>query len=152
VKIAATAGTLLVLLAGTALAGQPAERAHISFSVSARVLERTEGVVLRTPETLVVTSEDAARGYVDVVAPTELQVTTNNPDGCLVSVSVDAPVRRLEIAGVGQRVALEGGRGWLPFPYSPRPTLVTMSFRVYLSENVLPGSYPWPVHLAVRQL
>lgn len=131
--------TLLVLAlpAGDAFSG-----AHLG--VSAVVAKSARIALGNQPESIQVTAEDIARGYVDVAPGPRLEARTNSREGLLVTFQVRPGgfARAVELRGAGgASLRLAGSaRG-----VSVRQ--VELSYRLLLSPRARPGVHAWPVQL-----
>jgi hypothetical protein len=76
---------LAIILAPVSATGSAKPDAE--FAVSARVLPRTTLQVRSAPLDLVISSQDVRQPYVDVNEPTRVQVSNNNPQGCVLLVT-----------------------------------------------------------------
>ncbi len=101
------------------------------------------------PKQLRVTAEDAARGYVDVSGG-RIETAANHPRGYTLQVRLATSlVDEVAIDGLA-RAVVAGGEAAVPMPPmrsldGPRP----VSYRLKLAAAVTPGTYAWPVALAV---
>ncbi|MGH9458588.1 MAG: hypothetical protein ACRD2J_13230 [Thermoanaerobaculia bacterium] len=138
---------LATLLVATTLT---AETASSRVEVSAYVIGRTTGGVVGEPQALVLSAEDVARGWVEVSEPIALQIRSNQRAGFKLLASVGGPVTQVELHGLGDEWVIGGSGGWISMPY--RGTSVqqyAVSCRLKLDENAAPGTYAWPVQIAL---
>ena len=113
------------------------------ITVSATVLKRVYLDVRGEPESLVLTTADIARGFVDAPPGLRVEVRSNSPEGVLVSFVAES-----ELVS-----AVQGGP--LRLPGAPRAFFVqvlTPSYRLMLSPAAQPGVYAWPVRVSVSPL
>jgi hypothetical protein len=144
----------LALLAGGSLAAANARDARSSFGVSATVRAVANIELQSVPATFSVSSRDLQRGFVDVEQPTLLTVRSNSQSGYSLDLMTVTPmVASMIVYGLDSELALgaEGGtvvQRW----HNPHPVNLNLKFRFSLAEGLKPGTYPWPVALAVRPL
>jgi hypothetical protein len=122
--------------------------------VSANVLPRTSQNILRQPAGLLVTRQDVAKGYVDVKEDTVLQVTSNDQNGYYLNFSInDDVIRTSDVKINGRSISVSSGAGLVhqPFP-GIAGALIRISYRLFISPSMQPGSYPWPVAVAAGQM
>ena len=126
------------------------------IQVTATVPSRATLRVLHQERTLVVTTEDVARGYVDAPAASRIEVRNNSRGGCLLVfegvAGPDAPFGRVSVRGLGRDVEIGPGGGFVPHSYAPAPVTEELSYRFSLSRDARPGTYPWPLQVSVRTI
>ncbi|HKW80337.1 MAG TPA: hypothetical protein VJQ49_04965 [Casimicrobiaceae bacterium] len=139
----ALSGTPKVARAAPASAGTSALR------VAANVLPYLRLQILRQPATLAVTTEDVERGYVDVPAATDLMARSNDRNGFSLSFDSRSTLfRKAQVSGLdrGLEIGPEGGMTHQAFAGSQK--LLRLSYRFFLSPQVGPGNYPWPLQIS----
>jgi hypothetical protein len=126
-------------------------------SAEVRVTATVKRVLQVTTEyqagTVQVSQKDMQRGYVDVPAGTVYRVRTNDPRGYLLhfhhmggpfsAVSISDGARQVELAGMSALVPETSAGG-------PGGERKEISYRLFLSSEARPGSYPWPLLLEAR--
>jgi hypothetical protein len=122
------------------------------LSVSATVA-RHASIRLAPPSSISVSSEDVARGWIELPAPVEMVVQSNAPQGYTVSFQAQGElVRLVEVKGMGDvlRVGTSGLVAARPAPGRGmwRETL-QLRFRFELAPQVAPGEHPWPLATAL---
>ena len=126
------------------------------IQVSATVLPRATLRVLHQEQTLVVTPEDVARGYVDAPAASRIEVRNNSRRGSLlVFERIPAPgasFGKVSVRGFDREVEIGPGGGFVPHPYAPAPVTAELSYRFSLDRDARPGTYPWPLQVSVRPM
>jgi len=142
----------MILMAMVLLVGIEASSAgnKEALFVSANVLPKLSQTTLRQPMDLTVTRQDIAKGYVDLNEGTLLHVATNDPHGYYLSFFIEG--RLIQSADVkidGRIVSVQAGTGLIhqPFPGISGET-VDISYRLFLTPELIPGSYPWPILVA----
>lgn len=117
------------------------------------VVPRHASIRMAPPAALTVTAEDAARGYVELPAPLQLEVYSNLPHGyTLVFERRGEHVRQASVQGpdgeflVGEAGALRArpaaGRGLAR-------ELLPLRLRFELAPGTAPGQYPWPLTISM---
>jgi len=126
------------------------------IQVTATVPSRATLRVLHQERTLVVTTEDVARGYVDAPAASRIEVRNNSRGGCLLVfegvAGPDAPFGKIFVRGLGRDVEIGPGGGFVPHSYAPAPVTAELSYRFSLGRDARPGTYPWPLQVSVRTM
>jgi hypothetical protein len=97
---------------------------------------------------LEITSEHIDQGYIEIAGASSIEVRNNSPSGYLLNVeNLGGPFRDVLVNGLGNEIQLHGNNAWVLMPYTPIPKTLNLSFRVMLSRDTRPGSYPWPFQL-----
>lgn len=105
--------------------------------------------MLRQPSIITITENDIAKGYVDAPAASRIEVRTNNPQGCLlVFEGLNGPFRETVVRGMEREVQIGPGSGFVPMPHARGAVTMELSYRFFLSENALPGTYSWPLTIS----
>lgn len=136
--------TVLILLVGVE---DSAAGNKETLFVSANVLPKLSQTTFRQPTGLTITQQDISTGYIDIEAGTELHVTSNDPNGYFLNFYFEGPVIQATDVNVnGRTVLVQAGAGLIhqPFPGISGET-VEITYRLYLSPETNPGSYPWPL-------
>lgn len=131
-----------------------AQSQQVSLTVSATVLKSARLTVLAQPATVLVTAADVDRGYVDVAASTKLDIKSNSPDGFMIEfVGRGEFVRGLRVQGLGADLQMGPEGGYVRLMSGPvRTRVFDLGFRLELSSVARPGTYAWPVQVAVTAL
>ncbi len=142
----------LSLACAPAVQDASAAQKSASLQVSATVIASARLRIDHQQAQLSVTSEDIARGYVDVPAGSRFSVATNSRTGYFVDfhprVGVFASV---QIDGLGSAVQLGADGGTVSHGNDGlRSVPHELSYRFYLKPALTPGNYEWPLLLAVR--
>ncbi len=144
-----------IILVRDASAGT-ARGINAKIAVMATVLEHTSMNVISQTKELVVTNNDIQRGYVDVPFASRVNVKTNNAAGYLLVFEVmEGPYGlfrsiNVRLGGREFQIPLQGG--WILQPFVPGGTMLDISYRFVLSENVQPGTYSWPIMVSAGRL
>jgi len=110
-------------------------------------------VSVTAPVSLVISASDLARGYVQVIEPSQLRVVSNFAQG--VELDVRAPrglFTAMTVQGTDLEAQLPGEGGTIAFrwPAAQPPThalSVALRFRLVPAPGVQPGTYAWPIQL-----
>jgi hypothetical protein len=101
-----------------------------------------------------ITEADVARGYVNIPAASLFSISTNSRSGFLLEFHpVGNIFESVEVSGLGNPLQLGADGGTIVQRGLPAPNLThELSFQFTLSQDIKPGSYPWPLQLSVRAL
>ena len=137
-------------IASSSEGAQASSAMPVSVTVIANAKIRNEYQVTQ----LKVTESDVSRGYVDIQDASRFSVSTNSRVGYLLEFHpVSHLFESVEVSGLGSPVQLgaDGGAIVQRGPLPPNLTHV-LGFRFYLSQNTVPGNYPWPLLLSIHTL
>jgi hypothetical protein len=128
-------------------AAQTATRS-INFTIVVPPMVRLE--VLRQPDRLQVSEEDAARGYVEVPAAALLKVQSNTAWQVDFRSRSDL-IRGARVSGLQGDVVIGPAGASLPALAAARhATNFELSYRFDLAPGVKAGTYPWPVAVSAH--
>lgn len=147
---AAVLGCLLAAGEGAAADGEP----RAPMRVWAIGLPNGYVLMEHQAPVLHITAEDVARGEVEVHSGTRIAVATSSPGGFAADFQVHSPmIRATGITGIGNPVEIgaRGGTAIEPATAASRRS-VTIDYCFVLAPDARPGSYPWPLEIAVRAL
>lgn len=138
-----------VLASGIATADDPP---RAGFAVWAAGLPNGYVVMERQAAAILVTEADVANGAVHVPDGSRLVIATDSPSDYAVDFTTrSAMFRSVQIDGVGRAVELGGAGGTaVSREASAGRRVVTISYRFLLAPDVVPGTYAWPLRMAVR--
>ena len=146
--------TILLLVAAIAII--PAaycDSTSASMSVSVQVIARTIVTVDREPAQISITSQDIARGYLDVPAAVAFRVRSNARNGYRVQFEPIAyPFTRANVTWDSQIAVVSADGSWLTRAYQQGERAGTLSVRLALSGDATPGTYAWPVRFDADSL
>ena len=99
-----------------------------------------------------VTADDVARGVVDVQSGTRVVITTTEPSGIAVDFRWPGKLfRAVRIDGIGSSVQFGPAGGTIVESQATAGRrVVTVNYRFILAPDTTPGTYAWPLTLAVR--
>ena len=99
-----------------------------------------------------VTADDVARGVVDVQSGTRVVITTTEPSGIAVDFRSPGKLfRAVQIDGIGSSVQFGPAGGTIVESQATAGRrVVTVNYRFILAPDTTPGTYAWPLTLAVR--
>jgi hypothetical protein len=132
-----------------AQAGQMSAAMPVSVSVLAYAKIQTE----HQTRQINISAADIARGYVEVHDALRFSVHTNSRSGYLLAFyPIGALFESVQVDGLGSTVQLGQDGGDIVQRGTSSQLNHELSFRFNLSQNVIPGRYPWPLQLTVRGL
>ena len=112
-------------------------------------------VVMESQDPVIrVTPEDVARGAVEVHGGTRLVVVSNAPAGFAMDLLTRGSIfQAVQIDGIGGTAELGSKGGTLvQAQVLPGRRVVALDYRFVLAPGATPGTYAWPLELAVRGL
>jgi hypothetical protein len=147
--VTAALGTVMSLSSvGSAEAGHSSSVATASVQVSVVIKPVARVKVLHQEPRIEITRQQIAQGYIDVALASSIEVRTNVPTGCLLTIeNHGGPFREVYVNGLGNEIQLQAGNGWVIMPYTPVPKTLELSYRFMLAADARPGSYPWPMQI-----
>ena len=101
---------------------------------------------------LEVSAQDVANGVVEVRGGSRLVITLKSPAGYAVHLrSHSGLVQAASIEAIGRTVEMEANGGVLVQREAPAGRhVVAIDYRFVLAPDAVPGTYAWPLDLAVR--
>jgi hypothetical protein len=107
--------------------------------------------VLSQHSEIVVTYADILRGHIDVPVATRLQIQNTNRTGYMVVFhGLASPFKKVIVKGFEKEVVVDTYGGSVIQPYHGRdPLMLELSYRVILSKKIRPGTYAWPLTIAI---
>lgn len=127
--------------------------AQTKLTVSATVLKRATLKVLSQPGSVMITSTDIERGYIDVPTPSQVAVRSNSLSGYLLVFEIEGDfVSNALVRGMGTEVQLGPNGGVVPQPAEGRGvgnTTHQLGFRFMLSSSARQGTHAWPLQVSV---
>lgn len=142
---ALAAGLLFGPVSGAAWGANGGGTVLVSASVSGKLSKTPIFQINR----LTLTEKDIRAGFVDVPAGTIFEVRTNDRNGYRMNLHVEGSFVREAVLRINQRSVLAGpGPGIFirTFP-GEAGERISIHYRLYLSPDLKPGSYPWPVSI-----
>jgi len=144
---------LLLLVAITGVPTALGDSATTSMNVSVQVIARTILTIDRVPEVVTVTTQDIARGYVEIPAAIAFRVRSNARNGYSVQFEpVGYPFTKADIAWDSQLAVVSADGSWLTRSYEAGERAGLLSVRLGLSEYAAPGTYAWPVRFDANSI
>lgn len=138
--------TILMVTALVASTSVFAASKSASVGVSVEVVARTIMTVDTQPAAVEVTSNDVARGYVDVPQAVAFHVRSNAANGYTVQFQpVSGPFSRAYVNWGNAQATVGADGAWLSEPYQQGTTSGTFNVRLALAQGAEPGNYAWPV-------
>ncbi len=139
------------LAPGVASAG---DTSRGQFAVWAVGLPSANFIMEHQAAVIQVTPEDVARGVVQVRGGSRLVITADSPTGYAVDFyTVGKLFQAVQIDGIGSAVELgpKGGTVVQQEAAAGR-RVVAINYRFFLAPDATPGTYAWPLELAVRRV
>lgn len=135
---------------GTTLAEGPR---RASFAVWAVGLPNGYVVMEHQAKAIEISEKDVRRGAVTVPAGTRLVVVTRSSGSYAVDFSsAESPFHCVRVEGIGHAVALGAAGGTVVERDAPAGRhAVTVDYHFALAPDAKPGSYAWPLQMAVRR-
>jgi hypothetical protein len=122
--------------------------------VSARVLPVTQYKVLHQESSITVSEEDIKRGFIDVQNALVLSVTTNSPDGYLLTFFIDYNnFSGLTLSEGINFYNIDETESEIHMPSEGKePVTKNLTFRLHLLPDAKPGTYQWPATVMISAL
>ena len=131
----------------------PGHQSSAKIAINATVLERTTMTVLTQIPEIIVTPVDIMRGYVDMLAATRIMVRSNNPAGYLLAFEdlggQSSIFNSITVRVGGRDVQVSQNRGLVYQPYVRGNVTLDVSYHFLLTKNAQPGTYRWPLMIAI---
>lgn len=122
-----------------------------SIGVTARVMPYFESESIDSVETLLITEEDVARGFIEVRTASTVKVRTNARHALVFRIG-DARFSEVRIGGLEREVVVSRAGGFAPQPLRLGSTTYELDYRIALNDLVAPGTYEIPVSVQARSL
>lgn len=130
-------------------AASPSNVSTASLHVSVVIKPAARVKVLYQQPQIEITSKHVAQGYIEIPHASSIEVRNNSPSGYLLSIeNQGGPFRDVYVSGLGSEIQLNRGTGWVLMSYTPVPKTMDVSYRIMLSADARPGSYPWPFQIS----
>lgn len=151
-RVSVIVPVVLVLAATLVFALREAEHpARADLRVRATVARTVRVSLLQVPEVLVITPEHVQQGEVDVAGPTMLSVHGNAPDTATLQVGLDTGlVSSVLVTGLPRPAGWLADGSIVQLPGLRGDTRLELRWKLRLSAQARPGTYPWPVRLQVE--
>lgn len=109
-------------------------------------------IMERQSASILVTERDVANGMVNVPDGSRIIVVTSSPGDYAVEFSARAAMfRSVRIEGVGRTVEVGGNGGTVVSRAAPSGRrVISINYLFFLAPDAVPGTYAWPLQLAVR--
>jgi hypothetical protein len=124
------------------------------IAVTAFVPAQIVAKLVQQPSEITITDADIARGYVEILAASQLRVTSNNPAGYVIDFFSRLPIFtsvRVSSTGGSADLGPDGG-AIIERGRQGRDLPLNLSYRFNLTAQVQPGTYAWPLALNVRPI
>ena len=124
--------------------------------VRATVAPYLEHRILHEQSGLLVSGFDLVRGYKDVNAGTIASISTNSPNGYVLSIfcSESPTIAFVEVTVDGRTSSLtcSGAIDMILSKDNPITDVRRISYRFYFSQEASAGMFPWPMQLAISSV
>ena len=104
--------------------------------------------VTSQPSQISIDQIHVAQGYIDIEDGTVLLITSNSPDGFMMSLSHDSTIVARVAVRLSQASAFEEREMIVIRTPAIKQVQTHVSYRLYLNSNVQAGIRPWPVALS----
>lgn len=145
IKSMVLSATIVLMMATSVFA----QSMKASINVSVNVLPFITRTIAQHAQTVTVTAGDIARGYVDVIGATRLEVMTNSRGGYLISFAMSAanPFGEVLVMDGARSVALSPSGGLVHEPNTTglMKEVRELSYRLFLASGAKTGVYEWPL-------
>lgn len=130
-----------------------AESTSATMSVSVQVLARAIVTIDSQPATVEISSDDIARGYVDVESPILVRVRTNSRSGYLLHVAnVNETFSSVELTSSDIDLHVSSHESWIQRPYVSGGDVMPLHARLRLSAGAMPGAVAMPISFSASPL
>ncbi len=146
--------TFAALVALTLLLATPlsAESVSAPLNVSVQVIARAIVSVVNQPA-VTITSEDIARGYVDVPSAILLRGRTNSRRGYMLQVEkTSEDFTAIELALPDATMSVSSHESWIARPYVAGGELLPVTAHMVLSPTATPGPHALPISFSASPL
>ena len=137
----------LIIMIGS-MPAAASEKAQARLHVSATILTMIKVGVTSQPSQISIDQIHVAQGYIDIEDGTVLLITSNSPDGFMMSLSHDSTIVARVAVRLSQASAFEEREMIVIRTPAIKQVQTHVSYRLYLNSNVQAGIRPWPVALS----
>ena len=130
-----------------------ADSTTATMQVSVQVIARAIVSVDSQPVSVTITSDDIARGYVDVQAPIMVRVRTNSRQGYMLQVENQSETfSSIELTSGNVEMHVGDHESWIQRPYVAGGDLMPMRARLHLSQAAVSGTFAVPIAFTASPL
>jgi hypothetical protein len=149
-EIMATVIVILINSYGFSFAGSTKS----TFMASARVVSSFSQPSIHQESRINVTEEDIKKGFIEIPSGTILQVKTNSKKGYFLYFEGNNELfKEVMVMDKGRTVVLSPNGAFVHQPCSGSNIEVKdLSYKLHLKENILPGTYSWPLRVRASLL
>jgi len=124
-----------------------------TLSVSVQVVARTILTVDSQPSAINITSDDVARGYIDLPQSVLFHVRSNAANGYAMEFQpVSYPFSRADVSWGSTAATIGSDGAWLTEAYQQGTQAGSLNVRLSLAPGTQPGSYAWPLRFDAGSL
>ena len=145
----------LAVIFGAAPDGSHAKSTNSTLKIDATAVASLKYQIQSNPRTIKITPAHLKKGYVEVNNVTIISVSTNNPDGYVISLQA-AAVNYFSSVKVttkeGRTVSIAPGEGAdirIPGPINGTD-IQKLSYKFTLTPSAIRGIYPWPITISIH--
>jgi len=150
-RLTAMALTGLALWSASPAPAEAGEPANVH--ISATVLTHASIEAQRLPHEVVISSEDVARGYVELDEPLQVDLRTNHPSGVVLWLALNSPrFTAVHASGFERGAPLSSGGVAVLVPQGERglrARTVSLKVRLTLAPDAAPGTVDFPVTVSL---
>lgn len=140
---------LLSMLAINMPAGAGEQKAEIRMQVSATILTMLKIKVTNQQSQINIEQMHVTQGYIDVMDASAMLITSNSPEGFMMSVAHDPEMVSRVSATLFQGGITSQGENMISVrTQSVKDEPMRISYRLYLNSQARVGKQPWPVVLS----
>ena len=143
----------LVLFGASVISRETAASGSMQIGVQATVMRHASIASVHAPRSIAISSEDVARGYIDLDEPIEVAIRTNAPEGVLLGLALrSAEVRSVLLDGPAGMVRVSRLGATLPIAKQGQglvSQLIRLKARLELASAAAPGLIAFPVLLFI---
>lgn len=140
---------ILALLASSKAADAADKQHKAQLQVSAIILTTIKVKVLSQPSQIEIAPEHLAQGFIDINNASVLLITTNSPDGFMMSLTHDPESFSSVSASLSQGGATAEGENMISVrTQQVKDEPMRVSYRLHLHPQARAGNVPWPVALS----
>lgn len=146
--------TVSLLIASTCLMGTPllAGSASTPMTVSVQVIARAI-VTVEGQQTIEVTADDLARGYLDLAAPLSVRGRTNSRRGYMLQVEkTSEEFASIDLAFPNATMKVAAHESWIQRPYVAGGEIVPVNVHLVLGPGATAGTHALPFSFSASPL
>lgn len=139
---------LLTMLAISIPVAAGDKKTPTQLSVSATILTMIKVKIVSQPGQLQIEQKHISQGYIDIEDGSVLLISSNSPDGFMMSLACDPGLVTHVTARLSQGGTMDGESMIAVRTQQVRDEPMRVSYRLHLDPQAHVGSLPWPVALS----